>query len=113
MHFEIEITASAELDLKYFAVFERRVIVDGIKLLLTTEADIASNRRKPLQPNSVAAWELRLGDFRGSTRSVGRPKKTQATRRTTGRERCWWLPSVTRNTINSTSGEARWSYDDI
>jgi mRNA-degrading endonuclease RelE of RelBE toxin-antitoxin system len=31
---------------------------------LAVDADVESKRRKPLRPNPVAPWELRIGAFR-------------------------------------------------
>ncbi|WP_008313858.1 type II toxin-antitoxin system RelE family toxin [Leptolyngbya sp. PCC 6406] len=38
--------------------------MDGIQAQLTYEPTVATRNRKPTRPNSIATWELRLGDFR-------------------------------------------------
>jgi mRNA-degrading endonuclease RelE of RelBE toxin-antitoxin system len=43
---------------------ERSTILDSVENQLTHQADHATRHRKPLQPNSLAPWELRAGDFR-------------------------------------------------
>src|SRR5204862_2795634 len=64
MKFSIRLTDSAVEDLDYFRKTERRMIADGIALFLTHDADVETRRRKPLRPNRLAQWELRLGEFR-------------------------------------------------
>jgi mRNA-degrading endonuclease RelE of RelBE toxin-antitoxin system len=64
MKFAIRLTDSAIEDLDYFRKNERRVIADGIALFLTHEANVETRRRKPLRPNRIASWELRIDDYR-------------------------------------------------
>ena len=64
MRFHVILTPSAEADLTSFKAFERRVIVDAIKVSLSIDATIESKRRKKLTTNSLAPWELRVGDYR-------------------------------------------------
>ena len=51
-------------DLDFFRKKERRIISNGIALYLTHDANVETRRRKPLQPNRVAQWELRIEDYR-------------------------------------------------
>jgi mRNA-degrading endonuclease RelE of RelBE toxin-antitoxin system len=62
MPFEVIFSPSAEIDLDYYRVSEQRVIVDGVKLHLVVDADKESKRRKRLDENQLASWELRLED---------------------------------------------------
>jgi mRNA-degrading endonuclease RelE of RelBE toxin-antitoxin system len=64
MEFFIRLTDSAFEDLDYFRKKERRLIADGIALFLTRDADVETRRRKPLRPNPLAPWELRIDDYR-------------------------------------------------
>jgi mRNA-degrading endonuclease RelE of RelBE toxin-antitoxin system len=64
MQFSIRLTESAIKDIVYFRKSERQIIADGIALFLTHDADVETRRRKPLQPNRMAPWELRIGDYR-------------------------------------------------
>ena len=64
MNFSIRLTDSAIEDLDFFRKNERRMIADGIALFLTQDAHVETRRRKPLRPNRLAQWELRLGDYR-------------------------------------------------
>ena len=57
-------TDSALGDLDFFPKKERRTIADAIKLFLSHDANVETKRRKPLRPNRIAAWELRIADWR-------------------------------------------------
>src|SRR2546421_566750 len=64
MPFSIQLTPSAIDDLDYLQKRERRIVSDGIALFLKRDADVESNRRKPLRPNAISKWELRIRDYR-------------------------------------------------
>ena len=64
MPFLINLTTDAEEDLAYFKARERRFILDGIKTHLRFETDQESKRRKKLDPNPLASWELRIDNYR-------------------------------------------------
>jgi mRNA-degrading endonuclease RelE of RelBE toxin-antitoxin system len=61
---EINLTESAQADLGWFVAYARRIIVDGIDVHLRYEPTAGSRKIKAMQPNPVAGWELRLGDYR-------------------------------------------------
>lgn len=62
--FQILLTDGAGADLAWFEPFGRRRIFDGMEVHLRFEPTAGSRRIKPMHPNPVAAWELRLGDYR-------------------------------------------------
>ena len=62
--FEIEFAHSARQDLKALRKFEQRLVLDGIGEQLRFEPTVETPNRKPLQPNDIADWELRLGKYR-------------------------------------------------
>ena len=64
MKFTVGLTDSAIDDLDSFRKYERRIISDGIALFLTDDANVETRRRKPLRPNRIASWELRIDDYR-------------------------------------------------
>lgn len=64
MKFSIELTDSAVEDIDYFRKSERLRIADGIELFLSIDADVETRRRKPMRPNPLGEWELRIDDFR-------------------------------------------------
>ncbi len=64
MKFEVKLVPSADEDLDFYGAREQGVILDAIEEFLEVDADVESKRRRPLRPNPVAPWELRLGDHR-------------------------------------------------
>ncbi len=62
--FEIEFTAEAEQDLKWFRKNEQSEILDAIDEQLRYEPTVETRNRKRLRPNQTAEWELRVGNFR-------------------------------------------------
>ena len=64
MGFQVSFTPSAEADLAHFKAVNRCVIVEAIRVHLTTEAVSESRHRKRLTANPIAPWELRVGDHR-------------------------------------------------
>ena len=64
MRYEISVTESARDDLAHFEAHDQRIIVAGIISHLKTDAEIATKRKKPLRPNPIAPWELRIDRFR-------------------------------------------------
>ena len=64
MRFKIGFIHSTSGDLKCFRIYEQRIIIEGIKRYLREDADIESKRRKQLNPNELAPWELKIGNYR-------------------------------------------------
>ena len=64
MKFGFTLVPGADEDLAYYKVREQRIILDAVGEFLGTDADVQSKRRKPLRPNPLAPWELRIGDYR-------------------------------------------------
>jgi mRNA-degrading endonuclease RelE of RelBE toxin-antitoxin system len=64
MEYRIAVTESAKEDIAYFETPEQRMIVAGIIAHLRTDAEIQTRKKKPLRPNPIAPWELRLDRFR-------------------------------------------------
>src|SRR5687767_11021315 len=62
--FNILLTDGAEVDLSWFTTYAQRIILDGIDVHLRHQPTLGSRRIIELRPNPVAAWELRLGDYR-------------------------------------------------
>jgi mRNA-degrading endonuclease RelE of RelBE toxin-antitoxin system len=62
--FQILVAEGAETDLYWFPAYARRIILDGIEVHLRYQPRVGTRRIKPLRPNAVAGWELRLGDYR-------------------------------------------------
>lgn len=64
MRFWIRLTDSAVEDLNHFRKRERQIIADETARQLMHNADVENRNRKPLRPNPLAQWELRIGDYR-------------------------------------------------
>jgi mRNA-degrading endonuclease RelE of RelBE toxin-antitoxin system len=62
--FDLEITESARDDLRFLKPFEQRHILDAIAQQLITEPLTPARHRKPLRPNDLSTWELRVGKHR-------------------------------------------------
>lgn len=62
--YEISLTEGAQSDLFSFSKYAQRIILDGVAIHLTHEPTRGNRRLIKMRPNPVAAWELRLGDYR-------------------------------------------------
>jgi len=62
--FTIDITIDAIEDMQVFRKYDCRRIFVRIEDQLTHQPDGETRNRKPLQPNELAEWELRLDPFR-------------------------------------------------
>jgi mRNA-degrading endonuclease RelE of RelBE toxin-antitoxin system len=62
--YEIEITAEAHEHLKSLEAGERRAVLLVIYERLLHEPTVETRNRKPMRPNSVAPWGLRVGRLR-------------------------------------------------
>lgn len=64
MVYGIEFAESVRRQLNELTAHQRALIFDGIERQLIHEPLSETRNRKPLRPNPVAPWELRLGDLR-------------------------------------------------
>jgi len=64
MTYGIEFAESVKVQLRYLTAPQRSAIFDGIEKQLMYEPLTETRNRKPLRPNPIAPWELRLGDLR-------------------------------------------------
>lgn len=62
--YRIVFTPSADEDLEWFRKSEQRIVVDATIEQLTYEPMIVTRSRKPLRPNPIAAWAIRIGEYR-------------------------------------------------
>jgi mRNA-degrading endonuclease RelE of RelBE toxin-antitoxin system len=60
----IEYSPEAEDHLRHLTARQQRVVVDGVERQLLHQPAIETRNRKPLRPNPVAPWELRIGNLR-------------------------------------------------
>ena len=64
MVFRIDYSRRAIANLSEFTAFQQRVIADAVDDQLEHEPMKPTRNRKPLRENSLAPWELRVGEVR-------------------------------------------------
>ena len=64
MAFAIEFSPDARDHLRSLTKRDQQIIIAAIADQLVQQPDQPTGHRKPLEENSVAPWELRVGDFR-------------------------------------------------
>ena len=62
--FRLVFKASAVEDLAEFRKADRQRVLAESEEQLAHAPEVPTRRRKPLRPNPLATWELRVGDFR-------------------------------------------------
>ena len=64
MPYVIEFSPDAEEHLRRLAARQQVTILDAVDRQLAQEPTIETRNRKPMRPNPLAPWELRIGAFR-------------------------------------------------
>jgi len=64
MAFEIEFTQSAADHIRSFRKYDQLIILDGIEEQLRDQPTVETRNKKPLSPNELSNWELRVDQFR-------------------------------------------------
>jgi mRNA-degrading endonuclease RelE of RelBE toxin-antitoxin system len=64
MAVEIHFTKTAADHVRAYKKFEQKIILDAIEEQLQHEPTTETRNRKPLGPNELSDWELRVGEFR-------------------------------------------------
>lgn len=64
MMFHINLTSSAADDLDYFDAYEQRIIMAAVHTYLVHNAHVPTKRRKQLDSNPIAPWELKKDKYR-------------------------------------------------
>jgi mRNA-degrading endonuclease RelE of RelBE toxin-antitoxin system len=64
MAYEIEFAESVKAQLKSLSARERVIVIESIEEQLVYEPLMETRNRKLMRPNSLASWELRIGDLR-------------------------------------------------
>lgn len=64
MAFEIILSPEAIDHLAELSAHHRRTLLDAIDIHLINEPTTITRQRKPLRPNPLASWELRVDQFR-------------------------------------------------
>ncbi|HSF72321.1 MAG TPA: type II toxin-antitoxin system RelE/ParE family toxin [Microcoleus sp.] len=64
MSYQIEYTDAAIEHLKFLTTRQQRTVLDTVDEQLKYEPLVETRNRKPMEPNSLATWELRSGNLR-------------------------------------------------
>ena len=64
MAYVIEYSPEAEDHLQGFTVRQQRIVIEAVDRQLLNQRDVETRNRKPMRPNPVAPWELRIGNLR-------------------------------------------------
>lgn len=64
MPYEIRFAQCVREHMQFLTAAERSVVLDAIRKQLAHEPLVETRHRKPLRPNPVAPWELRVGPLR-------------------------------------------------
>lgn len=64
MAYEIEFAESVKAQLRQLTARSQSTVLAAIEAQLLHEPLTETRNRKPLRPNPLAAWELRVGDLR-------------------------------------------------
>jgi len=64
MPFDIKVAADVREHLEALTARERSTALEGLERQLLHEPLVETRNRKPLRPNPVAPWELRIGSLR-------------------------------------------------
>jgi mRNA-degrading endonuclease RelE of RelBE toxin-antitoxin system len=64
MRHQIEFTAEADEHLAKLTARDRAMLVDELERQLLYEPAVETRNRKPMRPNPIAPWELRVGRLR-------------------------------------------------
>lgn len=64
MPYRIEYSPDVENHLRALPAHQRSMVLDTIDVQLTYQPLVKTRQRKPMRPNPLAPWELRIGDLR-------------------------------------------------
>jgi len=62
--YQIEYSPDAEDHLRGLTARQRAIVLDNVDDQLTYQPGVETRNRKPMRPNPIAPWELRIGDLR-------------------------------------------------
>ena len=64
MAYRVEYSPDATEHLRALTAHQRTVVVDTVEQQLTHQPTHETKNRKPMRPNPIAPWELRIGRLR-------------------------------------------------
>ena len=76
MKYHIQIMEPALEHLDELRASDRKTILEAVEASLVHEPSLPAKNRKPMRPNKLATWELRIGSFRVYYDVVVEPEPT-------------------------------------
>jgi mRNA-degrading endonuclease RelE of RelBE toxin-antitoxin system len=64
LSYRIEYSPDAEDHLQVLTARQQRIVLDTVEKQLTHQPTVETRNRKPMRPNPLAPWELRIGNLR-------------------------------------------------
>lgn len=64
MVYLIQYSPEAEEHLRALTARQQRIVLDTVDRQLLNQPTVETRNRKPMRPNPIAPWELRIGDLR-------------------------------------------------
>jgi mRNA-degrading endonuclease RelE of RelBE toxin-antitoxin system len=64
MRYEIEYSPEAVKHLRFLTARQRATVLDAVDDQLPHQPTTETRHRKPMRPNPLAPWELRIGELR-------------------------------------------------
>ena len=64
MPYSIEYSPDAEDHLRFLTARQQAIVLDTVDEQLTHQPTVETRNRKPMRPNPLAPWELRIGALR-------------------------------------------------
>jgi len=62
--YDIEYSPEADEHLQWLSARQQKMVVDTVDRQLLDQPTLETRNRKPMRPNPVAPWELRIGSLR-------------------------------------------------
>jgi mRNA-degrading endonuclease RelE of RelBE toxin-antitoxin system len=62
--FRVEYSPDAEEHLRSLTARQRAMVFDAVDRQLAHQPNLETRNRKPMRPNPIAPWELRVGNLR-------------------------------------------------
>jgi len=64
MEYRIEYSPDTVEHLRALSTHQQTTVLDGVERQLKFQPTVETKNRKPMRPNPVAPWELRIGNLR-------------------------------------------------
>ena len=64
MVYLLQYSPEAEEHLRALTARQQRIVLDTVDRQLLNQPTVETRNRKPMRPNPIAPWELRIGDLR-------------------------------------------------